>query len=526
MKRFPLAHRFLVVALFTSWAGASSLAESEAAPVQQPNIIVILADDLGYGDLNLGIPGTDVFKNPHIRTPNLAKLASDGLVMTHHYAASSVCSPSRAGLLTGRTPNRHNIPKWINDHSDDERIFLPGSETTIPEILQENGYETAIIGKWHLNGADWAQKENWTGWTGSFPNQQGFDYAFVTKENPHETTAMKHNAQFEPGDFYRCDGDTVGEPVGKLPGYSSQIIVDQALDWLRQKRDPQKPYFLYLPFDAVHEKVENPAAFNALYDTGNSDKDKYYANVTYLDAQIGRLLDFLYATKQEKNTLIVFSSDNGPEVCKVYYNAVHSYGTSYPLHGHKRQIFEGGIRVPGIVRWSGTIEPGVTDLPNSTLDLLPTLLQAAGIETPSDLKLDGTSILPHLKHRESITREKPLYWQNSIAENWSVIEGSGYDRRFDGRAKNKIPTPIVAIRRGDFVLRGFRPLGEKSPFVKPEIFQLYDVVNDINEATELSQFETERYNEMKTELLAMWEAVERDRQKTAQAIDAQVDQRL
>lgn len=519
-RRFLLAY-LIATALCIAFPSGNLSGEDEISP----NIIVLLADDLGYGDVDFNVDDLDVFSNPHVRTPNLARLAAEGLVMTQHYAASPVCSPSRAGLLTGRTPNRHNIPKWINDHTDNDKIFLPGSETTVAELLREIGYETAIIGKWHLNGADWAVEENWRGWTGSFPNQQGFDYAFVTKENPHETTDMQHNAQFNPGDFYLCEGDVVGEPVGKLEGYSSEIIVDTALDWMRHKRDPQRPFFLYLPFDAVHEKVENPEAINALYDTGNIDKDKYYGNITYLDAQIGRVLDYVYATKQQKNTLIIFSSDNGPEVSHVYYNAVHSWGTSYPLHGNKRQLFEGGIRVPGIIRWTGTLEPGVTDLPNSTIDLLPTLLEVAGIEKPDSLDLDGVSILPSLQDGKTIKREKPLYWQNSLAENWSVIRGNGYDRRYDGRTRNKIPTPTVAIRRGNYVLRGFAPLGSKNLMERPEIFQLYDVVNDINEATELSQFEPKRFETMKAELLEMWDEVERDRLRTEGQIQSKADLR-
>ena len=488
-----------------------------------PNIIYILVDDFGYGDINLQLDTLDVFSNPHVKTPNLARLARQSLLFTHHYASAPVCSPSRAGLLTGRTPTRLNIMRWINDKVDNEKMLMSGKEITIAELLQDKGYETAVFGKWHLNGADWTIKENWTGWTGSFPHQQGFDYAMVTKENPHETTQMNINTQQDPGDFYLDTDEVHGKPLGQIKGFSGQIITDSAIHWVQNKRDSQKPYFLYLPYDAVHEQVESPVAYNNMYHTGNAHKDRYYANITYLDAQIGRLLDFIYSIQEEENTIVFFSSDNGPETLESYWLAIRSYGSSAPLFGQKKHLFEGGIRVPGMVRWPGQITPGISDLPNSTLDVLPTLCDIVGIEPPQDRTLDGSSLLPHLLRQEDIQREKPLYWQTELDPIW-MVEGVGYDRRFNGNRPVDIPTPRVSIRQGEYVLRGFAS-DREAAFARPDIFQLYDVVHDRLETVELSKFEPEVFESMTQELLEMWSDVNAEREQTQAAIESKADLR-
>ena len=501
-------------------AGFALFAQEADRPIDPPNVVFILADDLGYGDLDLQLGGIDVFANPYVRTPNLARLAAQSLVFTHHYASAPVCSPSRAGLLTGRIPGRYNIPIWIRDTRDDDQIFLPGKATTIPELLKGAGYQTAVFGKWHLNGADWEQRANWTGWTGSFPNQQGFDEAMVSKENPHESRKLLHNAQRNPGDFFLADDEAVGQPMGAIKGFSSSIIVDAALKWL-SARDQEKPFFLYLPFDAVHEKVENPEAFNTLFDSGDIDKNKYYGNVAYLDAQIGRVMDFLYAHQLDEQTIVFFSSDHGPEVWNVYRNAIHSFGSSAPLFGQKRQLYEGGIRVPGIVRWVGKIDPGVSSLPNSTLDVLPTLCELAGVEIPREVEPDGVSLVPHLLERQDVQRTQPLYWQNTLREHWRTV-GAGYDRRYDGAQPTKTPTPVAAVRQGSYVLRGF--LRDEAA-ARPSIFQLHDVVLDVEESVELSQFEPTRFESMKAELLRLWDSVNSEAEGVRREIAQRVDQR-
>jgi arylsulfatase A len=479
----------------------------------KPNIIYILVDDLGYGDVNLNHPDLpDRFRHPEIRTPNLARLASEGVVFTDHYAAAPTCSPSRAGLLTGRTPMRSNIHLWINDRADNDKMFLRGWEVTIPELLKKAGYTAAVFGKWHLNGADWEKPESWTGWTGSFPLQQGFDRAIVSKEDPHLTRSLDQNTQHRPGDFF--DGN--GRPMGVIPGWTSQIITDYAIEWVREKVDQQRPFFLYLPYDAVHEKVDNPEQWNAQYNTGVKNKDRYYANVSFLDHQIGRLLDELDALGIGQDTIVFFSSDNGPEVLREYWGTYRSYGISYPLRGHKRQLYEGGIRVPGMVRWRGRIGPRVSRAPNSTLDVLPTLCEIAGVPLPDDRQYDGVSLVGHLLRNEPIERRCPLYWQLEWMQHWET-DGQGYQRRYDGtRPIKDRPIPQVVIRDGDHVLRGLHAGWRegRDMFAFPRQFELFEVVNDPDEKVNLVETRPAVFQKLLGQMKAMHESVGKDRRES------------
>ena len=479
--------------------------DPEDPPSTQPNILYILVDDLGYGDLNLEQPGLDGFSNPFIHTPNLAVLARESLVLTHHYAASPVCSPSRAGLLTGRTPTRLNINRWIEDWNFDGTEYLRDGEITLAELCRKAGYETVIYGKWHLNCADWTDPRNWEGTSGSFPNHQGFQRGMVSKENPHLTIHLRSNSQKNPGDFYTVQGQS----LGTLKGYSSTIISDSALHFLRT-RQKELPFFLYLPYDAPHERIYNPDAYDDLYQTGDANKDAYYGNVTHLDHEIGRVLQGLKEMGLEENTLIFFSSDNGPEVKRVYFGAWRSYGTSYPLHGQKRTLLEGGIRVPGMVKWKGHIQPGVSDEPNSTLDVFPTLCELLGQDLPADRAMDGASMIPHLLQGRTITRKKPLYWQYEFPENWET-SGEEYQRRYEGsRPAESQHMPTVSIRSGDHVLRGLN--NGRANF--PERFEMYDLINDPQEEDELSRKMPDLFDQLKVEMEDLYREVNRDRNMT------------
>jgi len=484
--------------------------KAEAARAELPNIIYILVDDLGYGDVNFGLDGAGVFGNPQIKTPSLAKLARESLLFRHHYAAAPVCSPSRAGLLTGRTPTRCNINQYINDKKDNDRYFLHGDEVTIPEVLKTRAYQTAIFGKWHLNGADWEKRQSWQGWTGSFPKQQGFDHGIVCKEDPHFTRRLNVNTQKHPGDFFTVDG----EPLSAIKGYSSDIITDRAVSWLRDTRDASRPFFLYLPYDAVHIRVAAADRYEQMYDTGDARKDAYYANVTHVDAAIGRLIEAVDTMGLRDDTVIFFSSDNGPDVLRCWDATYFCYGTSYPLGGQKYQLYEGGIRVPGLVRWPGHIRPGISDEPNSTLDVLPTLCELAGAELPTDRALDGASLLRHLLDGEPVERRKPVYWQYEHAREYEVF-GEGYERRLNGaEARREKRRPHVAIREGDYVLLGYHD----RQFVLPDEFRLYNVVQDPEQKSELSGRQPQRFEAMKSKLAAMYRDVNKDRQRTEAAV--------
>jgi arylsulfatase A len=502
-----------LLALLTSLLlGPLSLLAQKPASPRKPNIIYILVDDLGYGDVNFNLPGLDRFNNPNLKTPNLAQLARKSLVFTNHYTASPVCSPSRAGLLTGRTPTRTNIGLFINDVQDDNKVFLRGQEYTVAELLRDNGYSTAIFGKWHLNGADWQDPKNWTGWTGSFPKQQGFEHGIVSKENPHFTHHMAVNTQKDPGDFYSVDG----KPLGAIKGYTSDIITDRALDWIKGRADKTKPFFAYLPYDAVHIRVSAADKYVAMYNTGDARMDAYYANVSHLDAAIGKLVDELKKQGLADNTLFLFSSDNGPDVLNAWEATAFCYGTSYPLKGEKYQLHEGGIRVPGFAYWPGTIKPGITNEPNSTLDILPTLASLTGGALPGNVPLDGENILPLLLTAQPIARKQPMYWQFDLPRDYPKVIGEGYQRRIEGAVKGKEKLlPRVKIRKGTYILYG---LSDK-PYAPPTSFRLFDLTTDPMEERELPTDHPE-YAPMMKEMMAKYKAVEQERLSTESWISA------
>jgi arylsulfatase A len=381
---------------------------------------------------------------------------------------------------------------------------------TIAEISKSRGYQTAIFGKWHLNGADWEVSKNWQGWTGSFPKQQGFDYGIVSKEDPHFTRRLRVNTQKHPGDFFTVDG----KPSGAIKGYSSDIISNYAIRWLKEGRDYSKPFFMYLSYDAVHIRVAAADKYEAMYDTGDARKDSYYANVTHVDAAIGRVVEAIDRMGLSENTIIFFSSDNGPDVLRCWDATYFCYGTSYPLTGQKYQLYEGGIRVPGMVRWPGRIKPRISDEPNSTLDVLPTICELIGAELPNDRATDGASIANHLLYGKSIKRKRPLYWQYEYPREYEST-GQGYERRLNGQKTKTLKNrPHVAIRQDDYVLLGY----DSRQFKLPDSFKMFNVVKDPEQQIELSRKEPNRFSAMKSKLISMYNDVNKDRIKAEATI--------
>lgn len=338
----------------------------------RPNIVILMADDLGYADLSS-------FNSAITDTPHIDSLAEQGLRLTDFYAASAVCSPSRAAVLTGRFPVRAGVYSWIHPTHE---MHLRLNEITIAELLSGTGYETAHIGKWHLGGGLTSSSPD-----APHPGHQGFKYWMATENNASPSHA-------NPTNFIRN-----GAAVGLLGGYSSQLVVDEAIDWLDNERDPSKPFFLNLWFHEPHTVVAAPEEFrNRHLDTNNPE---YYGCIENMDDAIGRLMAKLDSMGIRQNTLIIFTSDNGSR---------ERSGNNDPLRGHKGQLWEGGIRVPGIINWPGTIPQGIIDsTPTGLVDLLPTICEVAGVTPPADRVLDGESLVP-LFEGNSVNRDKPLYW--------------------------------------------------------------------------------------------------------------------
>lgn len=385
--------------LAAALAGAPKL----EPPARPPNVLLVVADDLGYGDLGS-------YGHRAIRTPALDRLAAEGLRLTSYYAPSPLCSPSRASLLTGRIHARTGIESWIPPDSD---VQLSPRETTIATLLKQRGYRTALFGKWHLNGGlDVARHTQ--------PQDHGFDEWLAL-----HAWAVPHHR--DPANFFRN-----GRPVGVMHGFPAQIVVDEALGWLKQGRAGQ-PFFLYLPLVEPHSTIANPDEWNARYASftegrpdpfPNEDRypanlaargpGEYYASVSHLDFQVGRLLAGLDDGGLRETTLVIFTSDNGPVTSDWrHWWEVNLYGETGGLRGRKADLYEGGIRVPFIARWPGRVPAGrVSDASVIGYDLLPTLAALAGCELPSDRPIDGEDVSAVLRGGER-TRERPLYWEFS-----------------------------------------------------------------------------------------------------------------
>lgn len=432
------------------------------AAVAQPNILLIYVDDLGYGDLG-------AYGHPVLRTPNIDALAEDGLRLTSYYAPSALCSPSRAGLLTGRYPYRTGIKSWIPENSG---VFLRDEEITLAEVLKDAGYATAHIGKWHLN-SDLAST------TEPQPTDQGFDYFFG-----HNAFQLPTNKN--PYNIYRGR-----QRLPVQEGYTAQLYADEAIDWLG-RRDENQPFFLYLSMAEPHTPIENPAAYNALYKdftdgeivpipSGTPEPPRellvprgpgeYYANITYMDAQLGRVLDWLTEEGLDEDTVVIFSSDNGPVTAQwINWWEVNAYGSTGGFKGRKHVLYEGGIRVPAIIRYPGHTESdSVSDQAVIGMDLFVTLATIGGGEIPADRAIDGIDISRIFAGGELPQRD--LFW-----------------------ALNSVSHLEFAIRRGDWKLL----LDENSNGQ-----ELYDLSSDPLELFNAIDGEKEKANELQAAAIAI-----------------------
>ena len=421
----------------------------EQMPVEAPNILLIMTDDQGYGDIGLN-------GNPLIRTPVMDSLALQGTRIDPFYV-SPVCAPTRSSLMTGRYHLRTGVYDTYNGGA-----MMASEEVTLAEILAENGYHTGMIGKWHL-GDNYPMR----------PQDQGFQYAL-----------MHHGGGIgQPGDDYGnyARGDSSyfdpylwenGERIRKK-GYCSDIFTDQAIQFIREHRQAGQgePFFLYLAFNAPHTPLQLPEKYLDEYRnlekqpqvfdiTGENltsmdpsdleDARRVYGMVSNIDDNLGRLWTELKRLELEKNTLVVFLTDNGPQQKR--YTA--------GLRGRKGSVWEGGIRVPCIWYWKGIIpENRVLQEPAAHIDILPTLLDFAGVSYTGDL--DGSSIRNHLLGLDSSGVERPLFfvWQR------------GFPQRYVN----------MAVRKGSYKLVGQDPIHQPDSKL-----QLYDLQQDPHERHDMS----------------------------------------
>jgi arylsulfatase len=401
---------FSLVVFIAAFGGVSN--SKAAEPGKQPNIVLIVADDLGYGELGC-------YGQKTIKTPRLDTLAREGLRFTQFYSGAPVCAPSRCVLLTGR----HSGHAAIRDNRKPNGLKklskkygweypgqtpLPDAEITIAELLKSRGYATGAIGKWGLGQV---------GTTGD-PNEQGFDlfygYYCQTQAHNHYPKFLWRNGVKEllPGNNATRTGQT----------YAQDRFTEEALQFVRQHKD--EPFFLYLPFIISHLAIQVPNTALAQYDglpetpyehTGNYHQHAtphagYAAMVSYMDRDIGRIVDLIEELGLSDDTLFLFTSDNGPTYGRLGGADSEFFNSSGPLRGRKGSVYEGGIRVPLVARWKGTIaEGGESNHIAAFWDLLPTLCEIAHADLPRGS--DGISFAPTLLGRDGQAEHDYLYWE-------------------------------------------------------------------------------------------------------------------
>ena len=400
---------------------------------QKPNIVLIVVDDLGYGEL--GCQG-----NPQIPTPHIDALAKNGIRCTSGYVSAPFCCPSRAGFMTGRYQTRfgHEF-NVIGDQNLLPHIGLPLSEITLAELLRQAGYTTGLIGKWHLGGA-----------AKYHPQQRGFDefFGFLHEGHfyvpPPYQKVISHLRPKEPP--YDKDNPLLHgtKPVVE-PEYLTDAFTREAVKFIDKHH--QKPFFLCLPYNAIHSPMQVPPKYlNRFPNIKDKQRQVFAGMLSALDDGVGAVLAKLQALNIEEDTLIIFLSDNGGPTAELT-------SSNLPLRGGKGQLWEGGVRVPFLIQWKGTLPAGkLFDLPVISLDILPTAVQAAGGKLPKDRPVDGVNLLPHLKGENKKSPHQVLFWRH----------GQNF-----------------ALRKGDWKL-----VQQQQPGKGPAEPQLFNLAKDLGETTD------------------------------------------
>jgi arylsulfatase A-like enzyme len=358
-----------------------SFAGEQQGNGKKPNIIFILADDLGYGDM--GCYGQKL-----IQTPNIDKLAAEGMRFTQCYSGSTVCAPARSSLMTGQHTGHTRI-RWNAPGYNEGRILLP-EDLTVAEVLRDAGYATGAVGKWGLGEPD----------TTGHPNKQGFDFWFGYLDQVH---AHEYYTDY----LWKNEEKIVlkGNLNGKQTEYSNDLMAKEVLDFVKASK--AKPFFLYHAFTLPHGKYQAPSLEPYADKPWPPTQKTYAAMVTRLDTHVGNLMTLLKELGIDRDTIVFFTSDNGPAARGGDWDMFQGAG---PFRAKKGDLYEGGIRVPMIARWPGKIAPGVgSDQAWAFWDFLPTAAEIAGAKTPADI--DGISMLPTLLGKPQKGHDF-LYWES------------------------------------------------------------------------------------------------------------------
>ncbi len=445
MQTLPVSSRgsrFLASLVLIVLAGGVASAAEDA---RFPNVVLLFADDLGYGSVSCN--------GGSIPTPNIDALAAGGVRFTDGYMTAPVCNPSRAGLLTGRYQQRWG--KELNSQTEPPigapgRGTLPRSQKTIGAALKAQGYATGAIGKWHMGVSD-----------GHHPLDRGFDYFFGMASG---TSYINHDW---PGVHHTMDTkkDDRGLMRGRAPAPLEEYLTDQltreGIAFIKRHRD--EPFFLYLAHYAPHTPLQVTDKYYQRFPQIKSEPERIYAAmISALDDGIGAVMDTLDKEGLLENTLVIFTSDNGAAQYSDFDGS-----RNHPLTGHKRNLYEGGIRIPFAVQWRGVLPAGkVYEKPISSLDIFPTVLAAAGVAGADGHDLDGRNLLPYLKGENNGDPHEYLFWRSG---------------------------PNAVVRKGKWKLL---MAGE-------DLTRLYDLDNDLSETKDLSAKVPELVAEMK-KAFAKW----------------------
>jgi arylsulfatase A-like enzyme len=459
---------------------------------RKPNILFIIADDMGYGDFAC-------FNFGASQTPNLDALLKESVCLTQHYSASALCAPARAALMTGRYPHRTGV---IDTIAAGEMDCLAEREMTMADLFKSAGYTTGLIGKWHCGGL---QKKY-------HPNARGFD----------------EFAGFQGGniDYYKWCFDYNGSPRKADGRYSTDVFADEAVSFLKRHRE--EPFFLHLAFNAPHGPLQAPEeTLQPFLESGrfNIGVSHIYAMIKRMDEGIGRVLETLDQEGLRDNTIVIFTSDNGPQFSGKDEWRIERFNCGF--RGSKGSVHEGGIRVPLMIRWPDGLEGNrhYHDLVHFS-DWFPTLAAMLGVDVPDCLALDGVNVLPALRGEGDATLNPVRFWQwsrgvPSITHNaamrdgmWKlVVPGDASANSFEGWRQD---LAVNAQRKGMLELPeeqtppdavGY-PVFLNEPAQTPILFNL---ASDPLEQTDLSDQEPDRLSRMMTKLEAWFENVERDR---------------
>jgi arylsulfatase A-like enzyme len=434
--------RVLLVALAIGCV-SSTLGHAQSARETRPNVVLIITDDLGWADLG-SYGATD------IRTPNLDRLATEGLRLTDFYANGVTCSPTRAGLISGRYQQRYGIEAPLANAARAGDRGLPALGHSLPQLLKNHGYATALIGKWHLG---YVEEKS--------PSAHGFDYFFGLKSGYHDYYTHRDGE----GEADLWENDTAIE----AGGYTTDLVTERAARFIDEHKS--EPFFLDVAYTAPHWPYQVPgnasvAPDNARHvmphDPATSTRSDYVAMVEHLDGQIGELLAAIERAGIAEDTIVVFTNDNGGEWLS----------SSAPLFGRKWTVFEGGIRVPAIVRWPGRIAAGsVSDQVGITMDLTASILAITGAGVPADAQLEGIDLFPVWEGRAPQI-ERTLFWRS----------GSGAAKQ-------------TAVRRGDWKL-----------VVDGPHTYLFNLRTDLGERNDMAKWRQDVAQELYP-LLTSWEAL-------------------